>query len=56
MLYDLDTRRLLARERAELLAREMRASKQRGRRQLAPAGVRLLLAARRLAARPRLTL
>ena len=56
MLYDLDTRRLLVNERAEQLAREMRAGKRRDRVAAAPLASRLRVAARRLAVRPRLTL
>jgi hypothetical protein len=56
VLSDPDTRRLLVNERAELLAREMRAGKRRDREVSAPLASRLRVAARRIAVRPRLTL
>jgi hypothetical protein len=55
VLYDVETRRLLVRERAELLALEMQAPEPRDRAVAAPLRSRLLVGARRLAVRPQLT-
>jgi len=55
VLDDLDTRRLLVRERSEQLAHEMRTSKPRDRALEAPRASKLLVAAGRLVLRPRLT-